>query len=152
LEEIAEKLGIAAYESENDDLVGIIPYHRESECLRLTPEKCEELVRTVTDERQKRRKNKNWRAELRRHLANGENFEAEHYPRAAGILAQQDNPHVERKARLVADRFGDKGSINWHGLCAAIRVGSPGTARGREVAEAYLSLGIAVKKSRAELP
>jgi hypothetical protein len=152
LEEIAEKLGIAAYDSE-DEREGIIPYDWESEWARMTPEQRKDVwQKLAADEKQKRRKNRNWRAQLTKHLINGKKFEDEHYPRAAAIFANKDNPHVRSKALLAFRTFGDKGYINFHALCAHTRVGSPGTARGREIAEAYLLLGESFERGRTELP
>src|SRR5215203_4085034 len=42
---------------------------------------------------------RDWKARVRRRLKEGEEFEAKHYPRAASIFANSDNPVIRRKAR-----------------------------------------------------
>ena len=44
---------------------------------------------------------RDWKARLRRILVRGEEAEWNHYARAAAVFANQDNPHVRRKAETA---------------------------------------------------
>jgi hypothetical protein len=153
LEEIAEKLGIAAYDS-GDERQGIIPYGMEDEWLRMTAEqRKDEWEKLAREEQEKnRRKNRDWRAAVIRHLINGKKFEDEHYPKTAVIFANKDDPQIRRVARLAYLEFGRKGFINWAAVSTMIQVESPGTEVDREIANAYLLLGTAIELGREELP
>ncbi len=99
---------------------------------------------------------RDWRARLRRILARGEEAERKHYPRAAAVFANRDNPHVRRKAETAyltydedEERFGHQHA--WWNVGRAIHVNYQ-TQRGVEVVNAYIELGSCIVNEIPPLP
>lgn len=99
---------------------------------------------------------RDWRARLQRILSRGEEAERKHYPRAAAIFANRDNPHVRRKAQaayLTYDedeaRFGHR--YAWWNVGRAIHINYQ-TQRGVEVVNAYIELGSCIENAIPALP
>jgi len=97
-----------------------------------------------------------WRARLRRILVRGEKAERKHYPRAAAVFANRDNPHVRRKAESAyltyeedAQKFGHRSG--WWNVGRAIHVNYQ-TQRGVEVVNAYIELGSCIVNEIPALP
>src|SRR5215210_4911823 len=88
---------------------------------------------------------RDWKARVRQRLEEGKEFEAKHYPRAASIFANSDNPVIRRKARRAYR--GYKHEVRRLGECQFYLIGywaresRPETKRGKEIAFAYVQLG-----------
>lgn len=97
-----------------------------------------------------------WKARLRRILAHGEEAERKHYPRAAALFANRDNPHVRRNAETAyltyeedKEKFGHQSA--WWNVGRKIKVNYQ-TQRGAEMINAYIELGSCLVNDIPPLP
>jgi hypothetical protein len=100
---------------------------------------------------------RDWKARVKSKLRQGVAFEEEHYPRAAAIFANRENPVIRRKARRTYRKYmvesgRNDGYCGWSVLGYLAGVGKGQTQRGRELSYAYLQLGSCILRKIPPLP
>jgi hypothetical protein len=98
-----------------------------------------------------------WETKVKQAIAKGKEVEDEHYPRAAAIFANKDNPHVRRKARCayrmdLLERGRNHGLCSYQTLSSKIHTTSPPKERGLEITSACLQPGSCIMQGILPLP